>query len=318
VIEQLTSDIAERAWKLIEEVEEMGGMTKAIEAGLPKLRIEEAAARKQARIDSGKDKIIGVNIYQVDDKTEMDILDVDNNAVRESQVARLQTLRNERDEAMCKESLQAITHAARTGEGNLLELAISAARNRASLGEITQAMEEVFGRYSATIRSVSGVYSSESTMDADFEKARRMSDEFAVLAGRRPRIMVAKMGQDGHDRGAKVIATSFADIGFDVDIGPLFQTPEEVARQAIENDVHVVGASSLAAGHKTLVPQLIEELKKQGRPDILVVAGGVIPEQDYDFLYNAGCVGIFGPGTKISVAAMEILEVLRSGIVTND
>jgi methylmalonyl-CoA mutase len=318
VIEQLTNDIAERAWQLIQEVEEMGGMTKAIEAGLPKLRIEEAAARKQARIDSGKDKIIGVNIYQVDDKTEMDILDVDNNAVRESQVARLQTLRNERDEAMCKESLQAITHAARTGEGNLLELAISAARNRASLGEITQAMEEVFGRYSATIRSVSGVYSSESTMDPDFEKARRMSDEFAALAGRRPRIMVAKMGQDGHDRGAKVIATSFADIGFDVDIGPLFQTPEEVARQAIENDVHVVGASSLAAGHKTLVPQLIEELKKQGRPDILVVAGGVIPEQDYDFLYNAGCVGIFGPGTKISVAAMEIVEVLRRGIVDSD
>ena len=315
VVEQLTNDIAERAWKLIQEVEEMGGMTKAIEAGLPKLRIEEAAARKQARIDSGKDKIIGVNIYQVEDKTEMDILDVDNNAVRESQVARLKQLRNERDEVKCKESLEAITHAARTGEGNLLELAISAARNRASLGEITQAMEEVFGRYSATIRSVSGVYSSESTMDADFEKARRMSDEFAALAGRRPRIMVAKMGQDGHDRGAKVIATSFADIGFDVDIGPLFQTPEEVARQAIENDVHVVGASSLAAGHKTLVPQLIEELKKQGRPDILVVAGGVIPEQDYDFLYNAGCVGIFGPGTKISVAAMEIVAVLTEGLL---
>jgi methylmalonyl-CoA mutase len=313
VIEQLTNDMAERAWKLIQEVEEMGGMTKAIEAGLPKLRIEEAAARKQARIDSAKDKIIGVNIYQVDDKTEMDILDVDNNAVRESQVARLKQLRSERDELKCQESLQAITHAARTGEGNLLELAISAARNRASLGEITQAMEEVFGRYSATIRSVSGVYSSESTMDADFERARRMSDEFAVLAGRRPRIMVAKMGQDGHDRGAKVIATSFADIGFDVDIGPLFQTPEEVARQAIENDVHVVGASSLAAGHKTLVPQLVEELKKQGRPDILVVAGGVIPEQDYDFLYNAGCVGIFGPGTKISVAAMEIVAVLMEG-----
>ena len=315
VVEQLTNDIAERAWKLIQEVEEMGGMTKAIEAGLPKLRIEEAAARKQARIDSGKDKIIGVNIYQVEDKTEMDILDVDNNAVRESQVSRLQKLRSERNEAKCNESLQAITHAARTGEGNLLELAVSAARNRASLGEITQAMEEVFGRYSATIRSVSGVYSSESTMDADFEKARRMSDAFAALTGRRPRIMVAKMGQDGHDRGAKVIATSFADIGFDVDIGPLFQTPEEVARQAIENDVHVVGASSLAAGHKTLVPQLIGELKKQGRPDILVVAGGVIPEQDYDFLYNAGCVGIFGPGTKISVAAMEILEVLKEGLL---
>jgi methylmalonyl-CoA mutase len=317
VVEQLTNDIAERAWKHIQEVEEMGGMTKAIEAGLPKLRIEEAAARKQARIDSGKDKIIGVNIYQVEEELKMDILEVDNNAVRESQVARLQKLRSERDESKCKESLEAITHAARTGEGNLLELAISAARSRASLGEITQAMEEVFGRYSATIRSVSGVYSSESTMDADFENARRMSDEFADLAGRRPRIMVAKMGQDGHDRGAKVIATSFADIGFDVDIGPLFQTPEEVARQAIENDVHVVGASSLAAGHKTLVPQLIEELKKQGRPDILVVAGGVIPEQDYDFLYNTGCVGIFGPGTKISLAAMEILRVLKEGM-TND
>ena len=318
VIEQLTNDIAERAWKLIQEVEEMGGMTKAIEAGLPKLRIEEAAARKQARIDSGKDKIIGVNIYQVEEQTEMDILEVDNNAVREAQLMRLKQLRDERDEKACRKALAAITHCARTGEGNLLELAVDAARKRASLGEISDAMEEVYGRYKAAIRSVSGVYSSESTMDADFEKARRMSDEFAALAGRRPRIMVAKMGQDGHDRGAKVIATSFADIGFDVDIGPLFQTPEEVARQAIENDVHVVGASSLAAGHKTLVPQLIEELKKQGRPDILVVAGGVIPEQDYDFLYNAGAVGIFGPGTKISVAAMEILAVLRRGIVTND
>jgi methylmalonyl-CoA mutase len=313
VIEQLTADIAERAWKLIQEVEEMGGMTKAIEAGLPKLRIEEAAARKQARIDSGKDKIIGVNLYQVEEQTEMDILEVDNNAVREAQLMRLKQLRDERDEESCRAALAAITQCARTGEGNLLELAVDAARKRASLGEISDAMEEVYGRYKAAIRSVSGVYSSESTMDPDFEKARRMSDEFAALAGRRPRIMVAKMGQDGHDRGAKVIATSFADIGFDVDIGPLFQTPEEVARQAIENDVHVVGASSLAAGHKTLVPQLIEELKKQGRPDILVVAGGVIPEQDYDFLYNAGCVGIFGPGTKISVAAMEILAVLVEG-----
>ena len=288
-------------------------MTKAIEAGLPKLRIEEAAARKQARIDSGKDKIIGVNLYQVEEQTEMDILEVDNNAVREAQLMRLKQLRDERDEESCGAALAAITQCARNGEGNLLELAVDAARKRASLGEISDAMEEVYGRYKAAIRSVSGVYSSESTMDPDFEKARRMSDEFAALAGRRPRIMVAKMGQDGHDRGAKVIATSFADIGFDVDIGPLFQTPEEVARQAIENDVHVVGASSLAAGHKTLVPQLIEELKKQGRPDILVVAGGVIPEQDYDFLYNAGCVGIFGPGTKISVAAMEIVAVLMEG-----
>ncbi len=313
VMEKMTNDIAEKAWKLIQEVEELGGMTAAIEAGLPKLRIEEAAARKQARIDSGKDKIIGVNVFQLDEEAPMDTLEVDNNAVRISQLERLKQLREERDEFSCKAALDAITASASSGEGNLLELAVDAARKRASLGEISSAMEEIYGRYKASIRSVSGVYSSESSMDKDFEKAKAMSDQFAKIAGRRPRIMVAKMGQDGHDRGAKVIATSFADIGFDVDIGPLFQTPEEVAKQAIENDVHIVGASSLAAGHKTLVPKLIEELKKQGRADILVVAGGVIPEQDYDFLYTAGCVGIFGPGTKISIAAQDILNVLIEG-----
>lgn len=312
-VEKLTEEIASKAWALIQEVEEMGGMTKAIEAGLPKLRIEEAAARKQARIDSGKDKIIGVNLFEVDDQTKMDILEVDNSAVRESQISRLNQLRGERDESAALESLNAITEAAKSGRGNLLELAIDAARKRASLGEISSALESVFGRYKAQIRSVSGVYSSESSMDKDFKEARQLADEFATLAGRRPRIMIAKMGQDGHDRGAKVIATSFADMGFDVDIGPLFQTPEEVAKQAIENDVHIVGASSLAAGHKTLVPELISELSKVNREDILVVAGGVIPEQDYDFLYDSGCVGIFGPGTKIPSAAIEILNILIEG-----
>ncbi len=312
-VEKLTAEIAEKAWALIQEVEEMGGMTKAIEAGLPKLRIEEAAARKQARIDSGKDKIIGVNLFEVDDQTKMDILEVDNSAVRDSQIERLNKLRAERNEAAAMSALDAITEAAKSGSGNLLELAIDAARKRASLGEISLALESVFGRYKAQIRSVSGVYSSESSMDKDFKEARQKADEFASLAGRRPRIMIAKMGQDGHDRGAKVIATSFADMGFDVDIGPLFQTPEEVAKQAIENDVHIVGASSLAAGHKTLVPELISELSKINREDILVVAGGVIPEQDYDFLYDSGCVGIFGPGTKIPSAAIEILNILIEG-----
>ncbi len=315
-VERLTQDLIEKAWKLIEEVEEMGGMTKAIEAGLPKLRIEEAAARKQAKIDSGKDSIIGVNLFVVDEEEKVEILEVDNTAVRKSQVERLQKLRSMRDEEACQLALKKITHAAKTGEGNLLELAVEAAEKYASLGEISSAMEEVFGRYKAEIRSVSGVYSSESNMDKDFINAKNLADQFATLAGRRPRIMVAKMGQDGHDRGAKVIATSFADIGFDVDIGPLFQTPEEVAKQAIENDVHVVGASSLAAGHKTLVPSLIAELEKRGRGDILVVAGGVIPEQDYDFLYEAGCVGIFGPGTKIPIAAAEILDILIKGYTT--
>jgi methylmalonyl-CoA mutase len=312
-IEKLTEEIAAKAWALIQEVEEMGGMTKAIEAGLPKLRIEEAAARKQARIDSGKDKIIGVNLFEVDDQTKMDILEVDNSAVRDSQITRLQKLKGERDEVSALQALEAITEAAKSGSGNLLELAIDAARKRASLGEISSALESVFGRYKAQIRSVSGVYSSESSMDKDFKEARQLADEFAGIAGRRPRIMIAKMGQDGHDRGAKVIATSFADMGFDVDIGPLFQTPEEVAKQAIENDVHIVGASSLAAGHKTLVPELISELSKVNREDILVVAGGVIPEQDYDFLYDSGCVGIFGPGTKIPSAAIEILNILIEG-----
>ncbi|MEN9347423.1 MAG: methylmalonyl-CoA mutase [Bacteroidota bacterium] len=312
-VEKRTHDIAEKAWKLIQEVEELGGMTKAIEAGLPKLRIEEAAARKQARIDSGKDKIIGVNIFQVEEREDIEVLEVDNTAVRIAQIERLNELRANRDEAAVNSALEALTAAAQSGEGNLLELAVNAARLRASLGEISIALEKVYGRYVANIRSVSGVYSAESNMDKDFEKARQMADEFATLAGRRPRIMVAKMGQDGHDRGAKVISTSFADIGFDVDIGPLFQTPDEVAKQAIENDVHIVGASSLAAGHKTLVPQLIEELKKMGREDILVVAGGVIPEQDYDYLYQAGCVGIFGPGTKISLAAIDILAILIKG-----
>ncbi len=312
-VEKLTDDIIERAWNLILEVEEMGGMTKAIEAGLPKLRIEEAAARKQARIDSGKDKIIGVNIFQPENEEPLEILEVDNTAVRLAQIQRLKKLREERNEETCQLTLKNITACASGGEGNLLQLAVEAARARASLGEISSAMEEVFGRYKANIRSISGVYLSESKMDKDFEKARARADEFAALAGRRPRIMVAKMGQDGHDRGAKVIATSFADIGFDVDIGPLFQTPEEVARQAVENDVHIVGASSLAAGHKTLIPGLIDELRKQGREDILVVAGGVIPEQDFDFLYDAGCVGIFGPGTKIPAAAQDILKILIEG-----
>jgi methylmalonyl-CoA mutase len=313
VVEKMTADIMEKSWKLIEEVEAMGGMTKAIEAGLPKLRIEEAAARKQARIDSGADKIVGVNIYQVEEDTRVDILEVDNQAVRESQLARIEKLKQERNNDECLAALKAITDCARTGDGNLLELAVEAARRRATLGEISLAMEEVFGRYKASIRSVSGVYSSESGMDKDFNQAKQLSDDFEKIAGRRPRILVAKMGQDGHDRGAKVIATSFADIGFDVDIGPLFQTPEEVARQAAENDVHVVGASSLAAGHKTLIPQLIDELKKLGREDILVVAGGVIPEQDFGYLYDAGCVGIFGPGTKISLAAIDILNILIKG-----
>jgi methylmalonyl-CoA mutase len=312
-VEKLTAEIADKAWALIQEVEELGGMTKAIEAGLPKLRIEEAAARKQARIDSGKDKIIGVNIFEVEDATSVDILEVDNTAVRKSQIERLEKLRSERNETECKEALEKIAEAAKSGVGNLLELAVDAARKRASLGEISDAMETAFGRYKAQIRSVSGVYSSESNMDKDFIEARRLADEFAQIAGRRPRIMIAKMGQDGHDRGAKVIATSFADIGFDVDIGPLFQTPEEVAKQAIENDVHIVGASSLAAGHKTLVPSLVGELQKQGREDIMVVAGGVIPEQDYDYLYDSGCVGIFGPGTKIPLAAIDILKVLIKG-----
>jgi methylmalonyl-CoA mutase len=309
-VEKLTEELVEEAWKLIEEVEALGGMAKAIETGIPKMRIEEAAARKQARIDAGKDIIVGVNRYELDKHDKMDILDVDNAKVRTSQIERLKKLRAERDQPTVDELLKKLEDCARSGKGNILAVAIECARARASLGEISSALERVFGRHQATIRSISGVYSSESMSDKDFETARKMVEKFAKLEGRRPRIMVAKMGQDGHDRGAKVIATSFADIGFDVDIGPLFQTPKEAAKQAVENDVHVLGVSSLAAGHKTLVPQVIEELRLLGRADIMVVAGGVIPAQDYDFLYDAGVFGVFGPGTKISKAAQTILDLL--------
>jgi methylmalonyl-CoA mutase len=311
-VEKLTEQLVDEAWKLITEVEELGGMAKAIETGLPKMRIEEAAARKQARIDSGKDVIVGVNRYQVSEKssTAIDILEVDNTKVRESQLQRLADLRANRDEVAVQTELQALEQAARDHSGNLLEIAIRCARKRATLGEISLAMERVYGRYTATIRSISGIYSHEAMDDKDFKTARELTERFSALEGRRPRIMIAKMGQDGHDRGAKVIATSFADIGFDVDIGPLFQTPAEAAKQAVENDVHILGVSSLAAGHKTLIPQVIDELKKLGRSDIMVIAGGVIPQQDYDFLYKAGVFGIFGPGTKISKAAQDILHLL--------
>jgi len=309
-VENLTHEIAHKAWQLICEVEELGGMAKAIETGIPKMRIEEAAARKQARIDAGKDKIVGVNVYRLEKESPIETLEVDNTAVRESQIRRLQQLRAERDQAVVEAALDALTAAARTGEGNLLSLAIDAARNRASLGEISLALEKVFGRYKAVIRSISGVYSSESKDLDAFQRAREMADQFAGLEGRRPRVMVAKMGQDGHDRGAKVVSTAFADIGFDVDIGPLFQTPAEAARQAVENDVHILGVSSLAAGHKTLVPQVISELKKLGREDIMVIVGGVIPPQDYEFLYQAGTVAIFGPGSVLAEAAIKLLEIL--------
>ncbi|AAN51833.1 methylmalonyl-CoA mutase [Leptospira interrogans] len=309
-VESLTHSLAHRAWELIEEVEKLGGIAKAIETGIPKMRIEEAAARKQAKIDSGKDVIVGVNRYKAVEEKPLDILDIDNTAVRESQIRRLQELKKNRNNSDVNYALDAITKCAEGGEGNLLALAVDAARKRSTLGEISYAMEKVFGRYQATIRSISGVYSSEIEDDLDFKRAKELSDKFATLEGRRPRIMIAKMGQDGHDRGAKVISTSFADMGFDVDIGPLFQTPGEAAKQAVENDVHILGVSSLAAGHKTLVPQVIAELKKLGREDIMVVAGGVIPQQDYDILYKAGVTGIFGPGTKISKAAANILELL--------
>jgi methylmalonyl-CoA mutase len=316
-VEYLTDRIARRAWALIEEVEELGGMAKAIDTGLPKMRIEEAAARKQARIDSGKDVIVGVNKYRVDDEDEIEILEVDNTAVRKAQLERLKKLRKARNNDAVRLALGAITKCAETGEGNLLELAVDAARKRATLGEISDACEKAFGRYNAVIRSISGVYSGEMSEDSEFGKAREMSDQFAALEGRRPRIMIAKMGQDGHDRGAKVIATSFADLGFDVDIGPLFQTPEEAARQAVENDVHIVGISSLAAGHKTLVPEIIRELKEMGREDIMIIVGGVVPKKDYDFLYNAGVASVFGPGTVISKAAQEILKKLISSAADN-
>ncbi|MCH2230677.1 MAG: methylmalonyl-CoA mutase [Crocinitomicaceae bacterium] len=309
-VEKLTEDLVQQAWKLIEEVEELGGMAKAIETGLPKMRIEEAAARKQARIDSNKDIIVGVNRYEVENDDQIDILEVDNTKVRDSQINRLNELKSARDETKVQSLLSELTEAANNENGNLLEIAVRCARERASLGEISSALESSFGRYQATIRSINGVYSAESMGDTDFNTAQELADKFSDLEGRRPRIMIAKMGQDGHDRGAKVIATSFADIGFDVDIGPLFQTPEEAAKQAVENDVHVLGVSSLAAGHKTLVPKVIAELEKLGRGDIMVIAGGVIPQQDYDFLYEAGVFGVFGPGTKISKAAQEILTLL--------
>jgi methylmalonyl-CoA mutase len=309
-VEYLTDRIARGAWELIKEVEELGGMAKAIETGVPKMRIEEAAAKKQARIDSGKETIVGVNKYQLDKEEPIDILEVDNEKVRNAQLDRLEKLRAERNEDEVQSALEAVTKVADSGDGNLLDMAVKAARKRATLGEISDAMEKAFGRYTATVRSVSGVYSSEIDKDENFKKAQQLADEFAELAGRRPRIMVAKMGQDGHDRGAKVISTSFADLGFDVDIGPLFQTPEEAARQAAENDVHILGISSLAGGHKTLVPQVLDELEELGRDDIMVIVGGVVPEQDYEYLYDKGVVGIFGPGTVISLAAQQILEIL--------
>ena len=310
-VERLTHELALRAWEHIKEVEELGGMTKAIEAGLPKLRIEEAAARTQARIDSGQQTIVGINKYRLEKEPHLDVLRVDNTAVREAQISRLRELRAERDEAALTPKLEALTTCAETGEGNLLELAIDAARHRATVGEISDALERVWGRYQATIRSIEGVYRSEVGKDSDaVDRVRARSDEFLSKHGRRPRILVAKMGQDGHDRGQKVIATAFADLGFDVDIGPLFQTPEESAKQAIENDVHIVGASSLAAGHLTLVPQLKQALRDQGRDDILVVVGGVIPPEDYDALREAGAAAIFGPGTVIGDAAVELLDRL--------
>ena len=309
-VESLTNALATRAWNHIKEIEELGGMARAIESGLPKMRIEEAAARAQAKIDSGLQTIVGTNKYRLEKEDPLETLEVDNSAVREAQLRRLAILRSERDEKACRAALDALTKCVRTGEGNLLELAVEAAASRATLGEISYACEKIVGRYKAVIRSISGVYSSEYKSDKDFEEAKILVARFAEKEGRQPRIMIAKIGQDGHDRGAKVVSTGYADIGFDVDIGPLFQTPAEAARQAIENDVHVLGVSSLAAGHKTLVPQVIEELKKLGREDILVIAGGVIPPQDYQFLYDAGVAAIFGPGTSVSRAARQILEIL--------
>lgn len=309
-VESLTTEIAEKAWALIQEVEELGGMTKAIEAGIPKLRIEEAAARKQARIDSSQDIIVGVNKYRLEKEDPLHILDVDNDMVRKQQIERLEQIKATRDNAKVAACLAKLTESAKNGSENLLSLAVEAARNRATLGEISDALEVVFGRYKAQIKSVSGVYSAAIKNDESFEKAKQLANAFAKKEGRRPRIMIAKMGQDGHDRGAKVVATGYADVGFDVDIGPLFQTPQEAAKQAVENDVHILGVSSLAAGHKTLVPQVISALKEYGREDIMVIVGGVIPAQDYQFLFDAGAVAVFGPGTKISEAAITILEVL--------
>ena len=309
-VESLTHEIAHRAWGHIQEVEKLGGMAAAIESGIPKMRIEEASARKQARIDSGKDTILGVNKYRLESEDTIDTLEIDNTAVREAQIKRLAKLRAERNEADVQSALEALSNVAATGKGNLLEMSIDCARKRASLGEISYALEKHFGRYKAKINLISGVYSADTKDNADFKKAQQLCDEFAKIEGRRPRIMIAKMGQDGHDRGAKVVATGYADLGFDVDMGPLFQTPAESAKQAVENDVHILGVSSLAAGHKTLVPQVIEELKKLGREDIMVVVGGVIPPQDYDFLYKAGAAAIFGPGTIIAQSATKMLELL--------
>ena len=313
-IEKKTKEIADKAWELIQEVEELGGMTKAIEAGIPKLRIEEAAARKQARIDSNQDIIVGVNKYRLEKEDPLQILDVDNQKVRLSQIERLNSIKLTRDSVKVKSALLKLTKSAQSGEKNLLDLAINAARERATLGEISDALEKVYGRHKAQIKSFSGVYSKEIKNDPSFEKARELANKFAELEGRRPRIMIAKMGQDGHDRGAKVIATGYADVGFDVDIGPLFQTPEEATQQAIENDVHIIGVSSLAAGHKTLVPKVVEELKKYAREDIMVIVGGVIPSQDYQFLFDAGAVAVYGPGTKISEAAIDLLEILIDSV----
>ncbi len=309
-IEKLTQDLIEKASKLINEVEDLGGMSKAIETGIPKLRIEEAAARKQARIDSGKDNIIGLNLFKSDEDIELDTLDVDNNKVRDSQLLKLKNIKENRDDRQVVELLNELEVCAKTGNGNLLEISVRCAEARCTLGEISSALEKVYNRYTAKIKSISGVYSNEAKMDKDFIESKKLIEDFSALEGRRPRIMIAKMGQDGHDRGAKIISSSFADIGFDVDIGPLFQTPKEAAKQAIENDVHVLGISSLAAGHKTLVPAVIDELKRMNRTDIMVVVGGVIPQKDYKYLYDLGVFGIYGPGTKISLAAQEILKLL--------
>lgn len=309
-VEKLTDDIVKRAWKHLEEIKDLGGMTKAIEKGIPKLRIEQAAAKKQAKIDSGKDKIIGTNSYRLDKEDPIVTLEVDNQKVRIQQLEKLKILKAERDESKVQKTLEKLYQVSKSGKGNLLEIAVKAAKERATLGEISDALEREYGRHQAEIQSFSGVYSHEMKTDKTFEKAKQLADKFAELEGRRPRIMIAKMGQDGHDRGAKVVATSYADLGFDVDIGPLFQTPKEAAQQAVENDVHVLGVSSLAAGHKTLVPEVIKALKELGRDDIMVIVGGVIPSADYDFLFDAGAVAVFGPGTKISQAAIDLLEIL--------
>ena len=313
-VEKLTEQIANKAWELIQEVEDLGGMTKAIEKGIPKLRIEEAAAKKQAKIDSGQDIIVGVNKYQLKEEDPLHILEVDNEAVRNSQIERLTQLKANRNTKEVEKSLVALTNAAKSGKENLLDLAVKAARNRATLGEISDALEAVFGRHKAVTKTISGVYSKEIKDDKLFKQARKLADKFAELEGRRPRIMIAKLGQDGHDRGAKVVATGYADLGFDVDIGPLFQTPQEATKQAVENDVHILGISSLAAGHKTLVPQVISALQKYGREDIMVIVGGVIPAQDYQFLFDAGAVGVFGPGTKIAQAAIDLLTILIESV----